>query len=398
MRSKFHGYFKIPQEETAKVWSNCIFCLDANVLLNIYRYSNETRIEFLKVLGEIQQNIKLPYQASREFFNNRLNVIGQQEKTYSEMIDKLTGIEDALTNKRQHPFIKEELLKDLIKTFKSVKSELDIGKKEYGNIVISDSILERLGELLDGKIGENYTQERISEICKLGEERFKKKIPPGFKDAAKEGRDDEQDTERKYGDLILWNQLIDISKSDSKNMIFVTDDRKEDWWLRFQGKTISPRPELLHEFKEKTGHSVFIYHSDNFLEYAVRTFLKKKINQSVLDEVRQLRRSDESEISKNRSIKYPDIEKMAMANRLRTLELQLHELVVRKRYIQNQIEILSNSGAHGLSSAKAVHDFNANIDVMKKELGGIQILIDNINNQMLDGRKSIVEGYLSGNS
>lgn len=48
--------------------------------------------------------------------------------------------------------------------------------------------------------------------------------------------------DRQYGDLILWNQLIETCKSlGSREINFVTDDDKEDWsWIiASEGRKIS---------------------------------------------------------------------------------------------------------------------------------------------------------------
>ena len=64
---------------------------------------------------------------------------------------------------------------------------------------------------------------------------------------------------KKYGDFIIWKQLIEHAIDTKKNVIFVTDDEKEDWWEEFNGKTIGPRPELSKEFREKTSKLFLMY-------------------------------------------------------------------------------------------------------------------------------------------
>ena len=43
MRKTFPGYYRPTEAEFRRLWDKCIFVLDANVLLNLYRYSEETR-------------------------------------------------------------------------------------------------------------------------------------------------------------------------------------------------------------------------------------------------------------------------------------------------------------------------------------------------------------------
>lgn len=46
MRNKFFGYYKPTKEELAAMWNECIFVFDTSTLLNIYRYTPETREDF----------------------------------------------------------------------------------------------------------------------------------------------------------------------------------------------------------------------------------------------------------------------------------------------------------------------------------------------------------------
>jgi len=41
MKSKFPEYFKLTKKEIQELWENALFTLDANILLNLYRYSDE---------------------------------------------------------------------------------------------------------------------------------------------------------------------------------------------------------------------------------------------------------------------------------------------------------------------------------------------------------------------
>ncbi|WP_433925111.1 PIN-like domain-containing protein [Vreelandella sp. 21] len=70
---------------------------------------------------------------------------------------------------------------------------------------------DKLNDFFDGKVGDKPKDQKwLDDFYKEGEERFKKKIPPGFKDSGKESNDDDTHFyndglyyERQYGDLIL---------------------------------------------------------------------------------------------------------------------------------------------------------------------------------------------------
>lgn len=43
MRTMFPGHFRPNEEDFQALWADCMFAVDANVLLNLYRYSPDTR-------------------------------------------------------------------------------------------------------------------------------------------------------------------------------------------------------------------------------------------------------------------------------------------------------------------------------------------------------------------
>ena len=89
----------------------------------------------------------------------------------------------------------------------------------------------------------------IYKQCQEGEYRYKKKTPPGYKDEKKDGVS-------KYGDLLVWAETYTYAASNNKNIIFVTDDIKEDWWNILEDGSLSFRKELIKEFSKKTRTSV----------------------------------------------------------------------------------------------------------------------------------------------
>ncbi len=87
------------------MWSKGAIAADANVLLNLYRYSEDTRKEFLNILEQLKEQLILPNRVAYEFLSNRLGVIGSQEKSYEEMLGKIKEIEETFSTPRQHPFL-----------------------------------------------------------------------------------------------------------------------------------------------------------------------------------------------------------------------------------------------------------------------------------------------------
>lgn len=166
-----------------------------------------------------------------------------------------------------------------------IYKELEGKKDFYSKRLTNDDILEIIGEYFTEKVGDEFDQDTYTALCEEAEKRYADRTPPGYKDA---GKNDGNDLDRKkYGDYVLWRQVIEKSKTSKQNVIFVTDDKKEDWWLEQSGKTIGPRPELIKEFQEETHQLIYMYQSDRFFEYA-NSYYNESVNERALDEIREL--------------------------------------------------------------------------------------------------------------
>ncbi len=227
MKKQFHGYYQPTSSEFKYLWDNCLFTLDSNVLLNLYRYTPNTRTEFIKILERVTERLWIPHQVALEYQRNRLNVISQQERAYSEVIEILNdsskSIEAKLNEYRRHPYIDiQSIIKETQKSFGSISKELEKEHNQHPDLLNSDDLRTKITDLFEGKVGSSYSPEKLSSIYIEGEKRYQANVPPGYMDA-KEKKDNS-----KYGDLIFWFQIMDKAKEQKSPVILVCDDAKED--------------------------------------------------------------------------------------------------------------------------------------------------------------------------
>lgn len=327
MKNTFPGYYRPTEDELSKMWENSLFVLDANVLLNLYRYSPETREELLDILEEISDRLWVPHQAALEYHRNRLGVIEQQAAAY-DSVQRLLGdsrkkLENdlrSLIGKGRHPFVDaDRLLERITIVFTGIEEEMKGLSQEHPDLIDEDPIRDTITALLEGKIGSPCPSERIGEIYKAGKTRYESKIPPGYRDAAKGNT-------KQYSDLVLWFQIIDQAKAAKRPIILVTDDRKDDWWLRFKGQIIGPRPKLVNEIVSEARVSFYMYSADPFMEHA-REYLKRQISQQAIEEVREVRQRDEeylrvAHLTRAAQFPYEALEKIRAATQLPYKTLQ----------------------------------------------------------------------------
>ena len=283
MRKSFIGYYTPTQEEFKSLWENGIFAFDANVLLNVYRLSQNTSEALLNIIDNMSSQIWIPHQAALEYQNNRLIVIAEQIKVYDDLLkafkDGYKSMNSQLERCKRHPFIKiDSWVKSIDELFTNIEKEIQITKEQHPNLIHEDPIRERLTAILDGKIGLPYDKIKLGEIYSEGKTRYDSEIPPGY------GDKDKKPDARKYGDLVLWYQIMDKAKETKRPIILIADDvKKNDWWSGFKGNIIGPRHELVEEIMEKANVKFYMYQTDQFMKHAKSTVQTEEMEQAIAE-------------------------------------------------------------------------------------------------------------------
>jgi hypothetical protein len=286
MKEKFDWYFHPSKEEINHIWKEGILTVDTNVLLDLYRYHESTRGSLIQSLQEFEGRKWLSYQAAKEFFRNRNKVIVSSEKTFKqaqEETEKLSAsLKSAVSQLQGNRIIPAEVANELSESVESAillaQQKINGAKVSYPKFLQEDPILEQLASLFKDAVGEDFKTEDTDRISTLAEDRKKNKIPPGY-------MDDDKDGDQPYGDYFLWLQIIEHAKSESRPILLVTSERKEDWWEKISGKTTGPRPELLREAMQHSGQRILIYQTERFLEHALQRF-HQPVNTAAIEEIR----------------------------------------------------------------------------------------------------------------
>ncbi|MET1122955.1 PIN-like domain-containing protein [Priestia megaterium] len=278
MRNAFPGFYRTQDDEYAQILEQGTFIFDTNVLLNVFRYPNKAREMLLSILRHISNKTWIPHQVALEYHYNVLNEINSQNMAYEGLIrslnDRYQAIEEDFKKyARRHSNLQmdTDLLSNLRISLDKVVEDLKEQKNNHPDLF---EIQEEMSDLIGENIGEEYTQERLEKIYEDGNTRYSLKIPPGFKDS-KKGEELRVHNgiayKNKYGDLILWNQILHYFKKEEQEescVVFITDDTKSDWWKDIKGEK-RPDPYLIQEFsKVCPGKKIYIYHTKQFLKYA----------------------------------------------------------------------------------------------------------------------------------
>ena len=250
MKKIFPGYYKYTKDEVKKIWNNCFFVFDTSVLLSMYSCTKESNRSFLDILEKIKDKIKIPYHVALEYHNNLFNVIKQTKiDPVSRQVNNLDNSIDFINKNKNTLNIDPSDISNLKKITEKIKSYLC----EHKSFDCKEK--NKLSEVLSESVLPEKTEEQLKKIEEEAKIRYDKKIPPGYKDNNKKNNN-------KYGDYIIWKNIIELAKAKRKNIVFITEDKKTDWFV----EDSVPQPYLINEFIFKTKKKICIYTIKEFIQ------------------------------------------------------------------------------------------------------------------------------------
>lgn len=319
--------FYLTQERQFKLFDDALIVFDTSALLDLYYYSEKTQDSIFNTVFEyFKERLWIPERVKFEYIKNKDKVSNKPVLAYEGLLKSRSGSDGEYTLKMcnyakdiksgkfkdienqlktlkertsksdKHPYISEEEYTDIekqiayfsqnLETFISVMenfnkkfSEIVIGKIREIEAIEGDKVAETIERMF--RVGDEISYEEMLKIVKEGELRYRNEIPPGYED------EDEKKGLAKYGDLIIWKEILLYAKKEHKSVIFVCNDVKKDWYDQ-EGKKVA-RFELLKEFNSITGKNVWLYSMPDFL-FIVNKLLDntEKLNETVLAEVKNV--------------------------------------------------------------------------------------------------------------
>lgn len=269
--------------EVATIIDNLIIIPDTNILLYLYKCSFNTSQNIADLLEKVKDKVVIPSRVYKEYLSHKDEEQAKIDRKYdsftkdlkkqvSELRDKING---SIDESRKYDFPDCDALETGISTFlnkitfaittyeNSLSSEKQNKSVQIANV--EQLICYWIGQ---GKIKSEPTILQLMEYIKEGEFRFRYKMPPGYKDEEEKDKELKKDAKkdnfegriRKYGDLFVWKEIIDIGKQTEDGfVIFLTNDVKEDWWVlkgeQNNKEAVRMRDELFKEYTAITGNN-----------------------------------------------------------------------------------------------------------------------------------------------
>lgn len=270
--------------------------LDTNVLLDLYRYTQQARLQVLAALRLVadQQRLWLPHQVGLEFVRNRANAVkGRQislsnagkavNTDFQEAVRLVTEARDTvaglLRDIAQDDSAADELTSSITRdqitaAFSGWQNTLTdhmkrLREAEYltpQNVVANDPILPEIAALFENRIGDPLPESTIRQLVNDAVTyRFPNRIPPGFEDSGK-GTD-----LRAAGDYLLWEEIIGYVSTlpEPRHVLIVSRDTKRDWYEHDEkGRPMRPWPALHDEMRARTHSELLILTPKDFFQGA----------------------------------------------------------------------------------------------------------------------------------
>lgn len=268
----------VPQtaSDVADALRTGLLSLDANVLLNFYRYSPTAREALVEVLKAAGSRVWVSHQAAREFWRNRCAAIDQRneateqlktaldknERSLIESVDswaKQTAVSEDIKVQ-----VREALRNGLGQARHAVEAETS-GAGAISYSPSSDSVLDLLRDLLAANVGNPLDETEHSAALAEGQRRAEARIPPGYRDADKA---ENGGPDGASGDFLVWLQSTKEAVRRNLPLVIVTGDEKEDWWWRHRSSFMGPRAELVLEFASQSSERLYMLRPLQLIEQA----------------------------------------------------------------------------------------------------------------------------------
>ncbi len=297
------------EEKEKRMWEAGIFAFDTSALLAFYYFSENTRKDiFSEIFSRLKGRLWIPGHVEYEFLKNRENTLKKPisegydkiktddlekiKSTISSLSGLIKNLNQKVSKQDKHPFIDNKIISQLNDFAEETKEkydqlntdilkEFDKRTQEIEAALKHDMVLEQFQNYFTA--GKEYDFDTMMEIVKEGKIRYENCIPPGYKDETKKGI-------QKYGDLIIWKQIIDYAKKTNKPIFFITDDitKEDSCYIKKRSnetRIISPYEEMIKEMYDKAHAEFWMYTFSQFL-YKAKIFGNLQISDQMMEEVK----------------------------------------------------------------------------------------------------------------
>lgn len=254
--------------------------LDTNILAYLYKLHEAARQEFFAWSDQVLSagRLAVPAWAASEYLSRvtakaldsytpKSREPSQARRTMDALYEMASlFVDDPLLGRMGYPGNRITYLTEFRQSIDAIDQHLGAFNHQFDPGVIHQQIVDHLSTaILDSDLAA-----LCARASQEGSTRFEHRLPPGFRDGSKD--------ENRFGDLIIWFEILTKAKSSTTTfpkVLFVTNDEKSDWvYAPKMRKNIvggtrkaignsNPEikladPRLVSEFQRNTHHSHFV--------------------------------------------------------------------------------------------------------------------------------------------
>ncbi len=270
MKNKYNLSINLDDENTLIVF-------DTNAWLNLYNIPMIALQEIVRGINEHIEKFWIPNQVYAEYKRNQKGkkdaVVELFKNAQSYSLAEINTSKDRVlqkikTLKLQNHIWEDDLQDNITKKYKELIDLLKAGYQDLENkyeddikAIKNNDIVDDLVDSLFDKTEKDFSIIEKMHICEEGEIRYKYRIAPGYTDAEK--MEDGNNFTKKYGDLLIWKEMLRKVNGTAINMIFVQEERKKDWLAEKNGCVLAEV--LIEEYSDVSSGKIEVCNFEGFL-------------------------------------------------------------------------------------------------------------------------------------
>jgi hypothetical protein len=232
---------------------DCIVCIDASALLAPYDFtSNATSLTaILSALRRLKDEnaLRVPAHSLREYLSLRgsklASIVGTLQAEREEYIHKPGKHYACLEDVDAYKDLSREML-DMRRKNDTIRAFYDAIIIEVSSWSAGDPISLAYAELFENCIVD-IADTSYDTIADEYNKRVSLGHRPGLLDSSKKIN--------KEGDYIIWKTILESVAPLGKDIVLVTQEHKDDWWVRSSQSPLFPHSELQVEYNRISGGS-----------------------------------------------------------------------------------------------------------------------------------------------
>ena len=242
--------------------------LDSSAILYSIQ-AGKKGLEFIELILSLKSRVVVPYYACVEVKDKWERKVESEIAKTERYIDKvrelLLGINAEFRDETPDPIQIDGTL-EVARELNVSLSDLHASREQF----LSDQFTklhDNVWKLLDFQGLSQHTKVEVESLNNKAKQRYQKKIPPGFKDGKEKKKwPPVPDVGPlpyypKFGDVYIWLQFCEhVGVNDVSSIVFVTNEKKQDWWEGQWDEKHSenrPRSELIKEIHSYSPESTF---------------------------------------------------------------------------------------------------------------------------------------------